>query len=176
MDVMSCKPVAGATCDAEGKCGTFGDACPPPCSGEICETIDDGPWLLGWSGGLDHFSWVRFSFTPMSSTEGQIDLLDPVCASCTPYFSCQGPGSFKINTVTNEVDMKLPMGCDELGAPQIVTLAFAGLAPAMGYPPKAILTASVSVVSQPMAQQLEGYQYPPEHCDPGFGSCADPFQ
>ena len=126
-----------------------------------------GPWLFGWYGGLDHFSWVRFNF--VNATQGSIDVLDATCVTCIGYWLCQGQGLFSADPMTSSVILQLPQGCNN----QAHTLVFSMLMPPPGMvPPKAILQASVT----DNGNAIMGFQYPPAQCDAQFTMCADPFQ
>lgn len=135
-------------------------------SSMFTDTLDKGVWLIGWAGGLDHFSWVRYTF--LTPTQGSIDVLDSICVSCTPYFPCQGKGLFSADPAANEVLMQLPMACNN----KTVTLTFSNFTPPGAFPPSATLSASIT--EQP-ATPLQGYQYPEAHCDAGFTTCKSPW-
>jgi hypothetical protein len=171
-----CAPFPGATCSAEGQCSLAPEVCPAPC--EVCDVLGKGPWLIGWGGGLDHFSWIRFTFVVDSGGDpiagGDIEVLDSACVSCTPYYACQGAGWFSINSGTNEVVLQLPSGCSMSGMPQTSTLSFSNVGPTMGYPPKSVLFASVQELET--ASSLEAFQYDHGHCNAAFTMCGDPFQ
>src|SRR5437867_701519 len=76
------------------------DLAPPPADlsssdATRCPPYLNGIWLIGWSGGLDHFSWARFTCTFLGG--GTVDFLDPMGnAAWTPYFGCQGQGQWMI--------------------------------------------------------------------------------
>src|SRR5262245_35607189 len=58
----SCVTEAGeGACDAEGNCSIDAPVvC--GCDSELCQLLDDGVWLIGWAGGLNHYSWLRFQY------------------------------------------------------------------------------------------------------------------
>jgi hypothetical protein len=123
-------------------------------------------WLLGWAGGLDHFSWVRFVFT--NATQGSIELLTPDEPTFTPYFPCEGMGLFTIDEAASEATLQLPAACA-----QTTTLGFQSFSPAGG-PPSSILTAVIQ--DQGVAQAISGYKYASDHCNVTFTMCNDPYR
>jgi len=122
--------------------------------------------LIGWSGGLDHFSWVRFTFD--SGTSGSIDVLTPEQPSFTPYFACEGTNSFSVDEATSEVSLQLPPPC--AAAPTLVFESFSQ----SGGPPSAILVAAIE--HQGVDQPLSGFKYTAGQCDAAFTMCGDPYQ
>jgi hypothetical protein len=169
------------SCDAAGECvmgPPVPGVCSPPCVGPICEVLADGPWLIGWSGGMDHFSWLRF--TPVTETGGKLHLLESKCGSCTGYFNCEGEGTYWIGPAGNPNDpnsstiaVELPASCSAAGAPSTDSLLITNIAPANGFPASAERTASV--FQEGSQNWLEGYQYPPSQCDAAFAMCSSPF-
>jgi hypothetical protein len=128
------------------------------------EILGEGVWLIGWSGGLDHFSWVRYTFT--NGTLGTIAVIVSECASCTPYYACDGQGSFSVDAATSEVVMQLPAACD---AESILT--FGSFSDPGGFPAGATLMAQITE----QGQSLVAYQFPSGFCDAGFTMCGPPF-
>jgi hypothetical protein len=150
----------GGAGGATGTGGTGGGGATFP------DVLDDGVWLIGWSGGLDHYSWVRFQFLAMN--QGTIDVLDAVGPTLTPFYSCEGMGLFSADPATGVATLQLPAGC---GANSL--LKFASFSPPSGFPPGATLESSI--VEQGSMQPLMGYLYPSSQCDAAFTSCTSPF-
>ena len=183
----SCWPVCdGSMCQGTNTCVSDADCNASPDDRCVCDPngctlcvlgvskfaglLDEGIWLIGWGGGLDHFSWVRFNF--QTPTQGTFDLLDLVGPAYTRYFFCEGLGMFTADPPASKVMLQMPMGCDMGGMPQTETLTFESFYTS-GFPPQANLGASV--VTQNM-QYLNGFRYPSSICNAGFTMCADPFQ
>lgn len=158
----------GGAGGAGGNGGTGGDGGSTGVGGggALKDNLDDGVWLIGWAGGLDHFSWVRFSFA--SPTDGSIDLLTPEQPSFTPYFPCEGTGSFDIDEAASEATLQLPAGCGT-----DATLVFQSFSQAGG-PPGVILVAQIEHVGG--GQSISGWKYDASKCDAAFTACADPYQ
>jgi hypothetical protein len=129
-------------------------------------TLGEGVWLLGWSGGLDHFSWVRFVFS--TELQGSIDVLDSVCPSCTGFFQCEGKGMFSADPQNSSVLLQLPMACGDA----TTTLTFGPFTSMPGYPPSATLGASVTDEN---GQGYGAFQFPASFCAVDFSTCSDPF-
>jgi len=127
-----------------------------------------GIWLIGWSGGLRHFSWVRLRVG--GPADGQADFLaGDDLESNQPYWDCTGTGQWILTAKPDTVGLSFPDGCANLGFEAITFLSFA---PPTGYPAGAILTASIESTS---GVPLEGYKFPPDWCNAAMSSCADPF-
>jgi hypothetical protein len=125
-----------------------------------------GIWLVGWSGGLNHYSWVRFD----GSAAGTADY-DPGGAeilSNAPYWSCSGQGSYTVTQKPNTVLLTFPAACN---LPALV-LTFDSFY-SQGIPPKATLGAHVS--TDPPNQPLDGFKFPPSQCDANMTTCQAPF-
>jgi hypothetical protein len=131
--------------------------------------LGDGVWLVGWSGGLDHFSWLRFTF--QTPTSGVVDYLDAECPSCTGYFQCEGSGTFSADQLTpaDDVTLVTPVAC-----PGMHTLDFQSFGSPSGLFPSALLEAQVQEVGS--MNPLMGAQFDALHCNPGFTTCMSPFQ
>jgi hypothetical protein len=136
-------------------------------AGDFPQTLGIGLWLVGWSGGLDHFSWMRFSFFDQLS--GSFDMIDAECGSCTPLYPCEGSGSFTADPVTRQLTLSLPVDCSDTSM-----LEFGAFAAPSGFYPAAILEAPVTEVGT--ANQLVAAQFGEVHCDPTFTMCPSPFE
>jgi len=160
----SCITEAGeGVCDAEGNCSIDAPVvC--GCGSELCQLLDDGVWLVGWAGGLNHFSWLRFQY--LGTTNGTVDLLALTCAGCTSFYPCDGQGQFTLDPATAEMVIDLPVAC--AGQATLVFGAFYDVEWPMG-------TLTGVEVTDGM-YPIEGYLFPPGQCDPAFTSCTDPFQ
>lgn len=131
--------------------------------GSAFENQIAGIWLIGWSGGLEHYSWVRF--TP----GGRLDVLPPKGnVVWTPFWmNCSGAGQWTLAARPQTVQLALPMGCN----PQTEVLTFSVFRP--GGWPGVIQTAAVE--QNPSKGPLSGHQFGPGQCDQMFTSCKLPF-
>src|SRR5262249_16841920 len=119
-----------------------------------------GIWLIGWSGGLNHFSWARFS------ANDRLDLLAPPSDPLwTPYWMCSGQGTWTLAASTSTITVQLPSGC---GGTSEFTFSFA---PPSGFQGET-LSAAVSVTGR--ADQLEGHKFVDAQCDAAFTACTLP--
>jgi hypothetical protein len=179
LDYCSCK-------SSNQDCQVFSEACFCPCGVEPCEPdctcacgggnylgcgpksiltpgALDGVWLIGWSGGLNHYSWIRFS------ANGTADLLDGADISANaPFWPCNGPASWIFTAKLDTVGVNFPAGCGST----FDTFTFT-LQSYAGYPPGAILSASVEQLST--SQVIEGYKYPSNQCNAQMTQCTPPF-
>ena len=157
-------PDSKCVCDANGctMC-VLGFTGGPP---GFPEVLGDGFWLIGWSGGLDHYSWVRFTF--QTSTTGTFTLLDAAGVSLTPFYPCEGSGPFTVSLGTGVVVLELPAACDTPEA----YLDFVSFADPGGFPPHAIKAAEILT----LGQTISGYQHDAAFCDAAFTMCGAPFQ
>jgi hypothetical protein len=129
-----------------------------------------GTWLIGWSGGYDHFSWVRLQ----GHDSGRADFLSVVSTrgGYTPYFGCNGQGTWAITQKPNTIYLYFPPGCSTQNVQQAYT--FVSFVPGSGGPKGTV--ASASFEEPPTAQEIEGYQFPDSQCDAAFATCTDPLQ
>jgi hypothetical protein len=135
-------------------------------SGGFPSILGDGVWLVGWSGGLDHFSWLRFSF--LDQVSGSYDLIDAECGACVGFYMCEGSGNFTVDAATQQLSITLPPPCSEVSV-----LEFQSFMAPSGFFPNALLEAQLLHVTT--MSPLMAAQFAATHCDPSFTSCADPF-
>jgi hypothetical protein len=152
----------GASTTASATSGTGGS--------DFQSQLLGGPWLIGWWGNLDHFSWVRF-LPPFEGNVGTIYVLDPSAVGFTPFFGCQGQGTFTMDAPSQTVALTLPAGCNGAQTDLIFTMF---TAPATSMFPKSDLGAGI--ISTMNQVPLEGARFPSTVCDPAFTMCADPTQ
>lgn len=98
-DGQSCVP------NELGVRGWLGSTCGPPLS----ELLTSGDWLIGWSGGLDHYSWFQFTQGDTDPNQGTVRTLPVTCIACES-FSCTGEaGTYEIEA--DEVHVAFPNSC-----------------------------------------------------------------
>ena len=117
---------------ANASCQVFSEACFCPCGIEPCEPpcacacgggkyLGCGPkdimqpgalegiWLVGWSGGMNHYSWVRFN------ADYSADVLDGAALPINaPFWPCSGKGSWLFSAMLWNVHLTLPAGCGSM--------------------------------------------------------------
>lgn len=174
-------------CKAGPSCVVLSEACFCPC-GERCEPAScacvcgggkylgctassitakgqlDGIWLVGWSGGLNHYSWVRFD------ADGTAHVLDgSAIGTNAPYWPCSGTGSWLFAQKPETVFLTLPAGCATPGE----SLTFSSFkAPEGGFPKGAVLGATLEASATP---SLEAWKFAGGQCNAAFTVCEDPF-
>lgn len=163
-------PHSDVTAPSDGSAGGEGG---PVDAGGDAPSVDAGDffsalpgiWLVGWSGGLNHYSWVRFDAGGASADylPGGAEIL-----SNAPYWSCSGQGTYTITQKPNTVMLMFPAACNL--APLVLTFDSFYTA---GIPPKATLGAHVS--TDPPNQPLDGFKYPASQCDAAMTTCTSPF-
>ncbi|GMV16439.1 MAG: hypothetical protein HS104_18965 [Polyangiaceae bacterium] len=180
-----------AYCDcksANASCQVFSEACFCPCGVEPCTPDCDcacgggkylgcgpkdimqpgaleGIWLVGWSGGMNHYSWVRFN------ADFSADVLDGADLPANgPLWPCSGKGSWLFSAMLWNVHLTLPAGCSSMIA---ADLTFESLKAASGYAKGAILEANVT--QPPNGTPLEAYKFAASQCDAAMSSCKSPF-
>jgi hypothetical protein len=128
--------------------------------------------LAGWSGGLDHYSWMKFTQSAPGQPNGQWAALDLACASCTGYFPCEGNDGLFISSSAPAPTLTLqyPQACS--GATS-ETWTIQGFVSPVSFPPGALLQMNVQVGSG--GQMIQAFQYPSSQCNAGFTSCTSPF-
>jgi hypothetical protein len=130
----------------------------------------EGVWLIGWSGGLDHYSWVRFD------RDGSARILaDAGPDSWAPYWHCSGSAASWAWAETPEtVLLTLPEGCR--GAPRIESLTFTGFRAAGGRAAWAFPKAAVLEGLLAGNHGIHAWKFPPSWCDVAMTTCGDPYR
>lgn len=128
--------------------------------------LGEGVWIFGWSGGLDHYSWVRFQFA--NQLQGSIDVMDTECVSCTPYYPCEGKGSFSTAPESQSLVLDLPAACNT----PTTGITFGPFESMPLFPPSATLH---SALTDTNGQTYDAFQLPASFCAADFSTCSDPF-
>ena len=159
---------AGGTGGVAGEFGTGGTGgfggvvttCSLPAN--YSEILEQGLWLCGWSGGLEHYSWVYFD-------SGALSILDADCPSCTSYFGCAGTdGEYLFGELMGSVIFTTPSSCPE---PRRVAWMMTELCPPDGVPPGSLAYATFTDTTGEFRCDL----YPSEQCNTALSSCPAPW-
>jgi hypothetical protein len=118
--------------------------------------------LIGWSGGLNHYSWVRLA------SDGSASFFDGANIVANAPRWCTGAGNWIYTAKPNTIGLYPPAACAGFEA-----LTFESFGPPSSYAKGSILSATLSTGIQP--SYLEAYKYGPAQCDAAMTSCADPF-
>lgn len=131
-----------------------------------------GIWLIGWSGGMNHYSWVRF--TPTSASSGDAEINDGAALAINgPFWPCNGKGSYDLVAQPRSIQLHFPSSlCNGMKSS---VLTFSSFTAASGYPPGALDSASVTISSS-AGSPVEAYRFPSTQCDASMTTCTDPFQ
>jgi hypothetical protein len=151
----------GPSSDGEG-----GSACPDEGTAKFPDAFRDSVWLIGWSGGLNHYSWVRFNFLSPTGLNGTASVLDASGVGTTPYFPCQGnDGLFSADPTLRQIVLQLPQSCADAGVIDAVlrVICFDSVHLVRG----SSLAASIDERARP----LEGHRFPKDYCGANFTSC-----
>lgn len=139
-------------------------------------TYFEGLWLIGWSGGMNHFSWVRFGklvATMPSSSEAWILEGEDIIGNA-PLWSCHGKTTWGIGAAADTAYLDFPSTSCDPQRPNSIGLVFGELVgPGSGAPPGAML--STTVKEQATLQAMVGYKYPDTWCDAAMTHCKAPF-
>jgi hypothetical protein len=159
----------GAASDVRAKDAPYGIDLPgdrPPNFGEF-SSLMTGVWLVGWSGGQNHFSWVRLSGTGGGSAEF---LSGSDIKFNAPYWNCNGKGDWFVTAAPLSLLMHPPASC-----PPTTTnyVTFERFESPIGSPPGSILTATPRSMTGVVAGVW--YKYPDGQCNQDMSSCTDPF-
>jgi len=147
------------------------DAKPPTDGGTKFPAVLDGVWLIGWSGGMHHFSWVRFS-VPVSSN-GKAHIIDgKKLWANAPYWNCSGATSWNTTAKPYTIQLHLPSGtCSGMKS---TVLSFFNFKTPGGWPKGAILEADVNQSSP--SGNIKAYKFPASQCDKAMTTCKDPLK
>jgi hypothetical protein len=127
-----------------------------------------GIWLVGWSGGLRHYSWVRLSSTPGGAADY---LAGDDLPSNTPYWPCSGRGTWDPTAAPYAIMLRLPSSCPTGTSGYFV---FQGLPD----PPTLLPGASFGMISPTGARTdppIEWWKFPDSQCDEAMSTCKSPF-
>jgi hypothetical protein len=131
-----------------------------------------GVWLVGWDGGLRHYSWVRIRRASLGDWTGTAEFLSgSTLASNAPFWPCSGRGSWMIPAKPNAILLRFPEGCP---ADLESQYTFDPFAPPPPFPRGAILSASVADLRGEIP--LTGFKFPDAQCDAAMTTCTDPFR
>ncbi|MBN2191846.1 MAG: hypothetical protein JW751_03440 [Polyangiaceae bacterium] len=154
----------GATGEA-GAGGSSGmiTACSEPT--EAVRMFQQGWWLCGWSGGLDHYSWMYFG---TGNQMGTLVILDATCTACMSYFGCAGTdGEYSAAASKYWVALAMPSGCAET---DWTIWEVSAVCPPDGYP----AGSSAYVTLTDGTTSLRCDRYPLDQCDATLSSCPMP--
>jgi hypothetical protein len=142
-------------------CGDQGGAVFP-------DEFRDNVWLVGWSGGLDHFSWFRLTFASPTDFSGTAWIISAGGSpATTSYFPCEGrDGLFRVDPATKQIVLQLPQSCAGTGFTYAILdlVCFNATSPLLpGSYLKATLWDGV--------RRLDGHRFASDHCGANFTSC-----
>lgn len=86
------------------------------CGDELSMLLARGDWLIGWSGGAEHFNWFHFSPGAAKLTEGTVQVQAANCSACSDWICHDDAGTYTVDS-DNQVTLEFP-SCDP------VTIAF----------------------------------------------------
>lgn len=152
------------------------DAAPVDASGDV-DTITafveqmNGVWLVGWSGNLNHYSWVRITSATPGSWNGPAEFLSgDTLAANSPFWPCSGPGQWFIPQKPYSIFFSFPASCP--GGLE-AEYTFDPISAAPSYPNGAIASATVTPLSG--GSPLQGWKFPGTQCDATMSSCTNPL-
>jgi hypothetical protein len=130
----------------------------------------DGVWLFGWSGGMNHFSWVRLRIEQMGGGGAQF-LSGADLSYNIPFWDCSGQGDWMLTAKPDTIGLYFPEGC-ALGFQAYTFLSLQP--PSSTFPKGAILEATVEGLGGP-GQIMQVYKFPAWQCDEAMTACQDPL-
>ena len=182
-----CAGLSYCDCDSSNlDCQVLSEACFCPCGIEPCKPDCDcacgggkylgcapksiiqpgafeGLWLIGWSGGMNHFSWV------LALPGGKALFNDGASLTANgPLWSCNGEGSWSMTQKPETIFLYLPPSCP--GMP----LTFQSFQGKPDYPKGCVLSATLEPQS-PSGMPLMACKFPSSQCDATLTSCVDPL-
>ena len=127
-----------------------------------------GIWLVGWSGDLRHYSWVRMSTSPGGTAEY---LSGADLPSNSPFWSCSGQGTWFPTEAPYAIMLRFPASCPST-LPGYFT--FRNALDLATCPPGATfgMLAAGNGTVQP---QSEWWRFPDDQCDAKMTACKSPF-
>ena len=140
-----------------------------PSMDEFATTLN-GIWLIGWSGGLNHYSWVRIKGGPQFNGTAEF-LAGADLFANAPFWDCSGAGTWMLTQQFYTVGFYFPASC----AQGFDAYTFLSLDMPLGGPPGAILHASLKNDALPGAP-LDAFKFPDYQCDVAMTTCQDPWK
>jgi hypothetical protein len=135
----------------------------------------EGVWLVGWSGGMNHYSWIRFSaFVSYGKKSEARVLVGKEILSNTPYFGCGGQITWWMGAAARTAYLDFPStSCDPSGI-ATVGYVFSEVTPPDGSsPPGTLLKATLK--EQATLKAISGFKLPADTCDAAMTTCKSPF-
>jgi hypothetical protein len=141
----------------------------------------DGVWLVGWSGGLEHVSWVRFvpGGQGLAGLFGRWLVAPVSCGACAPYIGGPTPsgctslhGTFSVG-LPNAIVLQLPGACAiDGGEPPTITWRFSDFRPTV----RRGAIEEVSIATTPASPGgIFGEKFPSDFCSEDLSACQNPF-
>jgi hypothetical protein len=132
----------------------------------------DGIWLVGWIGGLNRFSWIKFTVTSKAGGTAIIQK-GTLTSGTVPYWNCSGSTTWNITAKPNTIQLHYPDSlCTGMKSG---SFTFTSIAPFTGtYPKGAQFVAAIQALTSTPAT-VSGYKFPPSQCDATLTTCKDPL-
>ena len=133
----------------------------------------EGTWLFGWSGGLNHRSWIRFSAMGTTTSDaaqpgsGTVDILagEDAVSTNMPYWPCSGRGRWFITQMPDTISIELPAGCTSPS--EVYTVTSIGASPS--YVPGSLQR--VALTRAGFGMPIEAFRFPDSQCDAAMTVC-----
>jgi hypothetical protein len=181
----SCTYPDYCSCVTNAACKVVSEDCYCPCGVEPCEPncacecgggkylgcaptsihnpgAAEGLWLIGWSGGLNHFSWVRLEAGGTLTVNDGSSLF-----ANAPFYPCNGTGTWSMTAKPETIALYLPAGCD------MAPITFTSWLGTPAWPKGCLQEASVEAL--PSGQTLMACRFPLEQCNATLTMCIDPL-
>ena len=134
-----------------------------------------GTWLVGWLGGLNHFTWIRFDGGGDGGGDAGKASFNPGknLTANAPVWDCSGQGSWMMTAKPNTVALTFPKACNL----PLAVITFENMSAVPTWPKAALLTASITLLnSQGTTEKLAGLKFADDACDASLTSCKDVFK
>jgi hypothetical protein len=133
----------------------------------------EGIWLVGWIGGLNRFSWVKFQASSVSGGDAWILDGKGLSGGTVPYLNCTGKTTFNLASKPNTVQLHMPgSNCNGYKS---TSYTFTNIkAMTASYPKGATHQATVTA-SNGSPTTVSGYKFPASQCDSLMTKCTDPL-
>lgn len=183
----ACDELPYCDCVTNAACAVVAEDCFCPCGIEPCEPdcacdcggglylgcsptsiinpgeLEHGVWLIGWGGGLNHYSWVRFE------ANGALTVLDGAGMNANaPYYPCNGGGTWVFGAEPEVVHLQLPPECPAS------RLRFGPWMGDPSWPEGATQAVNITDTFQEDFP-LTGYRFGDAQCDEAMTDCGDPL-
>ncbi len=140
----------------------------------VLANLLDGTWLVGWIGGLNRFSWVRFEAVSCCGGKAHI-LAGKMSGGTVPYWNCTGSTTWNITSKPMTFQLHFPSSTCHPNGLKSASFTLSNYKAYSGTYPKGATHHATLTTAPGSPTQVTAYKYPASQCNKAMTSCKDPF-